>query len=117
MDPRSHVDQHHFKRLGWLTVSDRVRHFRLIHVYRIFKGMAPDYLATNFTNVGNVHQYSTRGSKSNFFIPATNLTAIGCKSFDTIGRKEWNALPQHLKETGDIKRFKSCLKDFFMEQY
>ena len=117
MGPRSHVDQRHFKQLGWLTVNDRVRYFRLVHVFRISKGTAPEYLSRNFTNVNKVHHHNTRGSVSDFFIPGTSLTSFGSKSFDAIGRKEWNALPSYLKQIENIDRFKSSLKNFLMEQY
>ena len=67
MNPRSHVDQRQFKQLGWLMVNNRVRYFRLVHVFRILKGTAPEYLSRNFTNVNRVHHHNTRGSVGDFF--------------------------------------------------
>ena len=98
-------------------MNDRVHYFRLVHVFRISKGTAPEYLSRNFTNVNKVHHHNTRGSVSDFFIPGTSLTSFGSKSFDAIGRKEWNALPSYLKQIENIDRFKSSLKNFLMEQY
>ena len=67
-----------------------------------------------YNSDSDVH-YNTRGSVSDFFIPGTSLTSFGGKSFDAIGRKEWNALPPYLKRIENIELFKSSLKNFFME--
>ena len=117
LDPRCHVGLHDFKQLGWLTVRDRVSFFRLVHVFKISRGAAPSYLSNGFTAVRDVHSYNTRGSVSDYHISDKVLNSLKRDSFGFKGRKEWNSLPQVLKQAGSLDAFKKKLKAHFMEQY
>jgi hypothetical protein len=115
--PRCHVGQQDSRALDWLTVRDQVRFFRLVHVFKISKGMSPDYLSGGFTFVKNVHGYSSRGSTSDYCIPDTGLTALQSRSFGFIGRKGWSALPGNLKQEVGLNCFKRKLKAFILQHY
>lgn len=117
MSPRGHVDQQSLKQLGWLSVRDRVRYFRLIHVFKISKGLAPDYLVGGFTPVASVHGHNTRGSMSDYHISKESRTALKCSSFGVTAKREWNSLPRELKLLPNIGLFKSRLRKYFLEQY
>ena len=117
MPPRGHVDQHHFQRLGWLTIKDRVRYFRLVHVHKIKNGLAPDYLTGGFTAVKEVHQHFTRGSVSDFHISSPCVSSLSQKTFGYVARKEWNSLPLDLKQIQSVSAFKSRLRSFLLSQY
>ena len=117
MDPRCHVDQQNLKQLQWLSVRDRVRYFRLMHVFRISKGTSPDYLGGNFTQVGAVHSHNTRGSVSDYHISESGRSSLKCSSFSFIAKKEWNSLPRELKLTNGIGSFKNKLRKYFLERY
>ena len=117
MPPRGHVDQHHFRRLGWLTIRDRVRYFRLVHVHKIKNGLAPDYLTGGFTAVKEVHQHFTRGSVSDFHISSPCVSSLSQKTFGYVARKEWNSLPLDLKQIQSVSAFKSRLRSFLLSQY
>ena len=117
LDPRCHVGLNDFKKLGWLTVRHRVSYFRLVHVFKITKGMAPGYLSDGFTFVKDVHSYNTRGSVSDYHIAERVTSSLKRDSFCFNARKEWNLLPLSLKQVGYLDAFKTKLKAHFMEGY
>ena len=117
LDPRCHVGLQDFKRLGWLTVRHRVSFFRLVHVFKITKGMAPGYLSNGFTFVKDVHSYNTRGSVSDYHLSEKVTTSLKRESFGFTARREWNSLPLSIKQAGSLAVFKSSLKAHFTEQY
>ena len=117
LDYRAHVDVTHFRGLGWLSVPDRVRYFKLLHVFRVFSGRAPLYLRENFTRLRDIHGHNTRGSDTDFYVPPIAPTNIVHRSFFYTAIKEWNALPSGLKLLGNEKSFKSKLKHFLLGRY
>jgi hypothetical protein len=46
---RSHAGQQEFTSLGWLPLGSRVSYFRLLHVFKILNGMAPQYFSESLT--------------------------------------------------------------------
>ena len=68
MDNRAHVDNRNLRELTWLSVPDRVKFFRMAHLFRIRHKLAPAYLLPNFKLVSAAHSYNTRGSTHNFHI-------------------------------------------------
>ena len=117
MHPRSHIDQQHFRQIGWLAIRDRVRYFRLVHVHKIKNGLAPDYLTGAFTAVKEVHQHFTRGSVSDFHISSPCVSSLSQKSFGYVAVKEWNSLPLDLKQIRSVTTFKSRLRSYLLSQY
>ena len=51
MDNRGHVDNKNFRDLSWLSIPDRVKSFRMSHLFRIRHKLAPAYLLPNFKSV------------------------------------------------------------------
>ena len=117
LSPRSHVDQRNLKQLGWLSVRDRVRYFRLIHVFKISRGLAPDYMMGGFIPVAKVHSHNTRGSVSDYHISKFGPSMLKSSSFCVTAKREWNSLPRDLKLLENIGLFKSRLRKYFLEQY
>ena len=81
LDFRAHVDFSHLKRLGWLSVVDRVRYFKLLHVFHINSKVAPEYMMGNFRRVDDIHSYGTRGSGTDFYVPKIGSSEILKRSF------------------------------------
>ena len=117
MTPRCHVDQHHFRKIGWLMIRDRVRYFRMVHVFKIKNGLAPDYLTGGFTAVNEVHNHFTRGSVSDFHISSPSISSFSQKSFSYTAKKEWNSLPSYMKQLRSVTTFKSHKRSYFLSQY
>ena len=68
LDYRAHVDVTNLRELAWLTVPDRVKFFKLNHLFRIRHKLAPTYLLPNFKLISAAHSYNTRGSSHNFHV-------------------------------------------------
>ena len=115
MEPRQHVDNAHLRNLSWLSVSDRVLYFKMMHIFRIRNDLAPAYLRSNFVSLELVHSHNTRGSDFNYRL--SHVMSLAHLSFAFTASKQWNSLPDSLKSISQYHSFKRKLKDFFLSQY
>ena len=115
MDYRGHVDNKNLRDLTWLNIPDRVRLFRMSHLFRIRHKLAPKYLLSNFTSVSDAHNHNTRGSSHNFYMP--KQLSLSPTSFSFTSIKQWNELPSSLKSIDNFRVFKRKLKQFLFDQY
>ena len=113
--PRDHVGTDDFRKLSWMLISDRVNYFKLLHVFKIRHGMAPQYLVERFTSVEQTHQHNTRGRGRNFSI-SENISG-SLVSFSYTAAKLWNDLPNSLKDIGSLSLFKKRVRECFMQSY
>ena len=111
-DSRKHVDSQDFKRLSWMKMSDRVKYFKLLHVFKIRNGLAPDYLSKRFTLVENTHEHNTRGCERNFSI-STDISG-SLTTFSYTAATLWNSLPNCFKELTSLKIFRKRLRGHFI---
>lgn len=111
MGPRDHVGVAEIGSINWLSFPKRVSFFKLMHVFKISKGLAPSYLLDRFTRTSAVHSYSSRGSDVNYYWSDVNRST---NIFTHSSIKEWNALPYELKQINSIEVFKKRLKDYLM---
>ena len=111
--PRVHIGSVTLRDLGWLTVADRVRYFSLLHVFRVRKGSGPSYLRKGFVMIADVHNHRTRASSTGYHVSGGDVDG----SFGFFGKKEWNALPDRLKNLDNINAFKVKLKEYFFDSY
>ena len=79
-----------------LADSERPSEFRLVHVFKISRGIAPSYLSDGFTTVKQFHSYNTRGSVSDNHFSDRVSTFLKHNSFGFKGRKGWNSLPLNI---------------------
>ena len=101
LDNRSHLDNKDLQALSWLNVPDRVRFFRISHLFRIWHKIAPKYLLPNFKSISNAHTHNTRGSSYNFHLSRELSVSPNGFSFKAI--KQWNQLPNSLKSIDNLK--------------
>ena len=113
--PMDHVDLSDLKILAWLTVPDRVKYFKLVHVFRIRAGLAPSYLSHNFKPVSVVHNYRTRGYSHDYHV--SKEMSLAPTSFVFSAVSHWNALPGCLKGVQSLSLFKSRLKQHLLSAY
>lgn len=114
LDPRSHIGPAQFRELNWLPVSKRVDQIILCHVFKVKKGLAPDYMLEGFISQDSIHSYKTRLSKKGAFaIP--KVKGFGSKSFCFLGCSMWNSLPAELSHIGRLLPFKSAVKQYLMD--
>ena len=98
--PRRAGRQGMFDQLDWLSVRQLVVYHSLLSVYRIRSSQEPEYLAS-------------RLSRDNHFgkiiLPKTNLSLYR-NSFGYRAARDWNLLPQRLRQLGTISVFKKELR-------
>ena len=115
MDYRGHVDNRSLKDLSWLNIPDRVKSFKMSHLFRIRRKIAPAYLLPNFKFVSDAHSYNTRGSSHNFHL--SRQLSLSPNSFSFTAIRQWNELPNSLKAIDSFQVFKQKLKQFLLNQY
>ena len=93
--------------LKWLDVTEKVLFNDLVLVFKCVNGLAPDYLGKYFIKRSAVHNKNTRGC-NNFVVPRCRLS-MGQRAFYFRGPKEWNGLPDNIRNTKDIDSFKRRL--------
>lgn len=90
--------------LQWLSVRQRVTFSTLLLIYKIVKGIAPEYLQSRITRGRDVHQYGTRFAgeiRTASFLLTSTQNSLFYK-----GIKLYNTLPRDIKETASISDFK-----------
>ena len=112
---RAHLDDSLFETIGWLKVKDRVSQIELCMVHRIEYGTVPRYLRNYLSRVGEVHDYETRGSSTDFVPPNTNIN-IGQETFLWSATSRWNSLPGKLKKNRSLRVLKKELKEWLRGQ-
>ena len=115
LDFRSHVDCKDLHELSWLAIPDRVKYFKMTHLFRIRHKLAPKYLLPNFTAISQVHDHNTRGSQFNFQL--SRKLSLSPDGFAFSAIKEWNNLPVDIKSIGEFRVFKRKLKEFLISRY
>lgn len=96
--------------LDWLNVKQRVYATTLTFVYKLRRGLLPQYLGEMVTYNGEIHQYSTR-SRSDFHVPMRKSAKQGNSLFHR-GLILFNSLPRDLKGESSEAVFKSKLRRF-----
>ena len=82
--------------LGWQNVTDRYQFLSCVLMYKCLNGMAPAYLADNFTHSVDIHDYNTRhASAGNLLLPKPRTEYLR-KSFNFNGPKLWKVLPDDI---------------------
>ena len=115
LDNRAHVDSKNLRDLSWLSIPDRVKFFRMSHLFRIRHKLAPGYLLHNFKSISDAHTHNTRGSSFNYVL--SRELSLSPTSFSFLAIKQWNELPNDIKSISEFRVFKRKLKEFFISQY
>ena len=93
--------------LRWLDVTEKILFNDLVLAYKCVNGLAPDYLRKYFVKRSVVHNKNTRGCK-NLVTPRCRLS-MGQRAFYFRAPREWNGLPDNIKNTKEIDIFKRKL--------
>ena len=99
----------------WLSVPDRVRFFKLAHLFKIRHGNAPPYLSNGLVSLLQTHSHFTRGSQSNYRV--SHELSLAPSSFVFTIIANWNGLPVYLKMIRSLSLFKKKVKEYFVSQY
>lgn len=105
-----------FKKLGWLSIQNRLEYHKSVLMYKCINNSAPDYLCNLFDMNTNSNVYSLRSSaKGNLFVPRPNSNFMK-RTFHYSGTILWNSLPPNLKLIQDIDLFKKKYTDYLMSK-
>ena len=91
-----------FDQLGWLSVAQLGVYHTVLSIFKIRRSGEPEYLYEKLC------QDNIRG---HIIIPGTTLT-LAKKSFCYRGAADWNKLPEQLRRSENISRFKKGLKEW-----
>ena len=96
------------KELHWLPVDSRLVYKYLLFTYKCLHGIAPLYLQELIKLKPN------RGLRSDnkllLEVPKSRLVNYGDRAFSNAAPRLWNALPDHIRLTEGLGKFKSQLK-------
>ena len=71
----------------------------------------------SFKGIDDVHNYGTRGSGTDFYMPKIGNPEVLKRSFFFSSIQEWNALPNEIKVLQNEKAFKTKLKEHMSAEY
>ena len=103
--------------LHWLPIKQRIRYKILLLTFRALQGTAPEYLSELL--VYYKPEKNLRSAEKDLLsVPKTNLVTAGDRAFSVVAPKEWNKLPQHIKNAKTLSAFKTAIKTYlFREAY
>ena len=112
---RAHIGVIERERVNMFPVSDRVKQLKLNHMFKVKNGQCPEYMKENFRLIGETDlRIGTRATRNNFFLPRVTGQAIHTFYFSAV--KEWNRLPNRIKELTNIDNFKTSLKAYISSE-
>ena len=106
--------------LHWLRYPDRIDYKLAVLVYRCLQGLAPSYLADEFTRVSEIESRRNLRSAStaNLVVPRFQRKTLGGRAFPVAAAQAWNSLPSHVTSSSSLASFKRNLKtELFQRSY
>ena len=104
-----------FKENGLLKLNDIYRLNLTSHMYNIRINPANYDISLHPRSMSSIHSYNTR-NRDSFTIPRYNRTASQ-SSFLYQSAKEWNLIPQQIKDSSGCASFKSNLRNYYCSLY
>ena len=106
--------------LHWLRYPERISYKLAVLVFRCPHGLAPSYLADEFTRVSEiVSRWNLRSaSTANLVVPHFQRKTLGGRAFPVAAAQAWNSLPSHVTSSSSLASFKRNLKtELFLRSY
>lgn len=96
--------------IGWLSLSERRQFQKLVTMYKIFNGIAPEYLCNLLPPLVTERTVYNLRNAENISV-MNRRTEIFAKSFIPSGSLLWNNLPLSIRSENTIDSFKLKLKE------
>ena len=93
------------------TLEDRRKIEILNIVFKALNNLLPSYITNMFESRENIK--NLRGTNM-LVLPRVNTTRYGLKSTVYVACKEWNALPDDLRNIVQLKDFKRAVRNFII---
>lgn len=107
------------KELHWLPIRFRIDFKNMCLVYKCLNGLAPKYLEDLLVVEQGNGKYSLRSGSNTqgikLKIPRTKRKTFADRSFSVAGPKEWNSLPNYVKKSQTLEKFKQNLKTYYFK--
>ena len=85
-------------------------------MYKYNKNMLPNTFTQYFKSTTTVHNYNTRNSKTNYFIPRQKSNK-GLSTLSYLEAKLWSEIPNTIKTTNTIGSFSTNYKELLLNNY
>jgi hypothetical protein len=95
--------------LGWMDVKERFFYFQTLLIFKCIHGYAPEYLLNNVIMAFEVSTIMTRKHPMNLYLPFPECEFHKNMLFYR-GARDWNNLPDELKDCHSSDSFKRLLK-------
>ena len=95
--------------LHWLPVKARIQYKILSLAYLSLRGQGPEYLHCLITVYRPARNLRSQ-TKSLLVCPTFNTISYGARSFVYAAATLWNNLPEHIKQSDTIAKFRTSLK-------
>ena len=93
------------KALSWLNVKERIILNTMSLIFKIYKGLVPNYLCKNIKLNSDVHEHNTR-YKNNVYRENVKSKFIE-NSIYVKGSRIFNRIPEKIRKNSDYKVFRS----------
>ena len=107
-----------FNGLEWLPIDDIIKTNKLLMLYKISRGICPQYFESYFTYVNTVHKYSTRSANNKFNIITPKCkNNSGLRTFHSSVCPQLNKTDLSIKNIASYANFRKVIHCSFQEQY
>ena len=96
----------------WLSVKSLISFDQGVMTYKILHDLCPENLLHKFTERSMISEYRTR-NYGDLQIPKVRLE-YAKRSFYFSGVKNWNDIPDNIRERDSIARFRTGLRDYLL---
>lgn len=97
--------------IGWLPLSERRKFQKLVIMFTMYNGIAPEYLCNLLPPLVNQRTMYNLRSGENISV-LSKRTEIFSRSFIPSGIEGWNSLPPSIRFVNTVEIFKSRLKEY-----
>ena len=99
-----------FKELGWSSVPNRIKYNKAVLTYRALNNLTPEYISQCLQPMSQVHSLSLRSSENGSLYVPKSRTSLHSGSFSCSAPRQWNTIPQCVREADSLNCFEKCLK-------
>ena len=100
----------------WLPIKLRIVFKILLLTFKVFNGLAPDYLLELVQPKRKTRWSLRRDQRLELQMPASRLKTYGDRSFAYAAAKEWNNIPFNIRSADSVEHFKPLVKTFLFNK-
>lgn len=100
-----------FQRLGWMSVSSRLKYNKAVMAYKALNDLTPAYISDLLQPSSKTNNRVLRSSENGSVTVPRSNTTIYDGSFSCSASKLWNSLPESVRLAPSLNVFKNHVKD------